>query len=110
MDGQEKATGEVCLNGEKSDRMAFPSRANYQNHAIGWLQRGCSSLGVGTVVQFPRLESHLGNVGSNISSIRLSINLVGKPRDYVEICAFSRAFGRYSQGNTLEILFGIEKL
>ena len=39
MDGEEKATGEVCLGGEKNDRVAFQARADYQNHAIGWLHR-----------------------------------------------------------------------
>ena len=28
-----KATGEVCLDGEKNDRVAFQARADYQNHA-----------------------------------------------------------------------------
>ena len=31
------------------------ARANYQNHPFGSLQRGYSSLGGGTVVQFPRI-------------------------------------------------------
>ena len=34
--------------------MAFQSLADLQNLAIGWLQRGYSSVGGGTVVQFPR--------------------------------------------------------
>ncbi len=33
--------------------MAFQTRADLQNQAIGWLQRGYTSLGGGTVVQFP---------------------------------------------------------
>ncbi len=45
--------GEVCLDGEKYDRMAFQARADYQNHAIGRMQRGYSPLGAGTVVRFP---------------------------------------------------------
>ena len=53
IDGEDKATGGVCLNGGKSGQMAFQTRAYLQNHAIGWLQRGCSSLGGGTVVRFP---------------------------------------------------------
>ena len=53
IDGRVKATGGVCLDGEKNDRMAFQARADYQNQAIGWLRKGCSSLGGGTVVQFP---------------------------------------------------------
>ena len=45
----------VCLNGGKSGQMAFQTRADLQNHAIGWLQSGCSSLGGGTVIRFPRI-------------------------------------------------------
>ncbi len=44
IDGEEKATGEVCLDGEKNDRMAFQARADCQNHAIGWLRRKLCSL------------------------------------------------------------------
>jgi len=55
IDGQVKKTGKVCLDGEKNDRVAFQARADYQNHAIGWLQRGYSSLGGGKVVRFPRI-------------------------------------------------------
>ena len=33
--GTVKIAGEVCLDGEKSDRMAFQARADGQNHAIG---------------------------------------------------------------------------
>ena len=32
--GTALATGEVCLDGEKNDRVAFQARADYQNHAI----------------------------------------------------------------------------
>ncbi len=45
----------MCLDGEKNDRVAFQARADYQNHAIGWLHRGYSSLGGGKVVRFPRI-------------------------------------------------------
>ncbi len=45
--------GEVRLDGGKSGQMAFQAWADRQNHAIGWLQRGYSSLGGGTVVRFP---------------------------------------------------------
>ncbi len=51
IDGQVKSTGEVCLDDEKYRQMAFQSRADLQNHAIGWLQWGYSSLGSGTVVR-----------------------------------------------------------
>ncbi len=47
--------GGLCLDGEKNDRMAFQARADHQNHAIGWLPRGYSSLGGGTDVRFPRI-------------------------------------------------------
>ncbi len=32
--------GEVCLDGEKMTEWPSKLRADYQNHAIGWLQRG----------------------------------------------------------------------
>ena len=35
-------------------------RANLQNQAIGWLPKGCRSLGGGTVVRFPRIWSSSG--------------------------------------------------
>ena len=35
--------------------MAFRTRADLQNQAIGWLRKGYSSLGGGTVVRFPRV-------------------------------------------------------
>ncbi len=38
IDGQVKTTGEVWLDGEKSDRMVFQARADLQYQAIGWLQ------------------------------------------------------------------------
>ncbi len=55
IDGQVKTTGGVCLNGEKSAQMAFQTRTNLQNQAIGWLRKGCSSLGGGMVVRFSRI-------------------------------------------------------
>ena len=39
----------------KMDRVAFQARADYQNHAIGWLHRGYSSLGGGKVLRIPRI-------------------------------------------------------
>ena len=50
----------VCLDGEKNDRMAFQVRADYQNHAIGWLQKGYSSSGGGTVVKFRNYPGLIG--------------------------------------------------
>ncbi len=45
-DGKNKAAVEFGRKGGKA-------RADYQNHAIGWLQMGYSSLGGGKAVQFP---------------------------------------------------------
>ena len=57
IDGEEKATGEVCAGWlRKMTVVAFARRsADYQNHAIGWLHRGYSSLGGGKAVRFPRI-------------------------------------------------------
>ncbi len=63
IDGEEKATGEVCLDGEKNDRMAFQARADCQNHAIGWLQRNTVPLAVERWYDFPEFGGYLGNVG-----------------------------------------------
>ena len=41
---------------EKNDRVAFQARADYQNHAIGWLHRGYSSLAVGKWYDFTNLD------------------------------------------------------
>ena len=38
-DGQEKATGEACLDGEKNDRMTFQARADLHNLAVRPLRR-----------------------------------------------------------------------
>ncbi len=45
IDGEEKATGGVCLNGGKSGQMAFQTRADLQIQAIGWLRKGCRLSG-----------------------------------------------------------------
>ncbi len=50
IDGQVQTTGEVCLNGGKSGKMALQTRADLHNHAIRWLRRGCNALGGGTMV------------------------------------------------------------
>jgi hypothetical protein len=34
-------------------QLAFQTRVKLQNQAIGWLRKGCNSLGGGTVVRFP---------------------------------------------------------
>ena len=53
----------VCLDGEKLVQMGFQSRADPQNHAIGWLQRGYSPLALGLWYDFHEFGLHLGNVG-----------------------------------------------
>ena len=63
--GEAKPMGEVCLGGEKNDRMAFRSRADYQNHDVSWRQRGYSSLDGGTVVHFPRSWTSSGECRLN---------------------------------------------
>jgi len=63
--GEAKPMGEVCLDGEKNDRMAFQSGADYQNHDIRWRQRGYSSLDGGTVVHFPRSWTSSGECRLN---------------------------------------------
>ena len=35
--------------------MAFQTRTELQNQTLGWLRKGCSSLGGGTAVQLPRI-------------------------------------------------------
>jgi len=55
IDGQVKTTGGVCLNGGKSWKMAFRTRAAAQNQAIGWLRKECRSLAGGPVVRLPRI-------------------------------------------------------
>ncbi len=55
IDGQVKKTGKVCLNGGISGQMAFRTRADLQNRAIGLAAEGWSSLGGGPVVRFPRI-------------------------------------------------------
>ena len=33
----------------------LPTRTDLQNQAVGWLPKGCRSLGRGTVIRFPRI-------------------------------------------------------
>ena len=61
--GTRPILGGVCLDDGKSGRMAFQARGDYQNHAIGWLQRGYSPLAVERWYDSPEFECHLGNVG-----------------------------------------------
>ena len=60
-----KAIREVCLDGEKNDRMAFQARADLQNLVIAWLRKECRSLGGGTVVRFPWFWMSSGECRSN---------------------------------------------
>ena len=53
----------VCLDDEKLVQMGFQLRADPQNHAIGWLQRGIVPLLVGRWYDFHEFGCHLGNVG-----------------------------------------------
>ena len=53
--------GELRLDGGKSGQMAFHTAADFQNHAIGWPQKGCSSFGGRTVVRFPRIWMSSGS-------------------------------------------------
>ncbi len=62
------------MNGEKSDRMAFQARADLQIQAIGWLPKGCGSLGGGTVVRFPRIWMSSGECRVNHPIVTTSPN------------------------------------
>ena len=46
--------------GDKKDRVAFQARADYQTHAIGWLQRGYSSLGGDRMASIHRQTGNIG--------------------------------------------------
>ena len=61
--GTRPILGGMCLDDEKTGRMAFQARGDYQNHAIGWLQRGYSPLALGLWYDFHEFGLHLGNVG-----------------------------------------------
>ncbi len=63
IDGEENVTGGVCLNGGKSGQMAFRTRADLQNQALGWLRKDGVPLAVGRWYGFCNPGSHLGNVG-----------------------------------------------
>ena len=71
IDGHVKTTGGACLNGGKSGQMAFQTRADLQNQAIGWLRKGCRSLGGGTVVRFPRIRMSYGEYRLRLIPFRL---------------------------------------
>ncbi len=63
IDGQVKKTGKVCLNGGISGQMAFRTRADLQNRAIGWLRKDGVPLAVDQWYDFHEFGCHLGNVG-----------------------------------------------
>ena len=46
IDGREKATGEVCLDGEKIGQIGFQTRSNRQNRTIRWLLENMATPGV----------------------------------------------------------------
>ncbi len=66
IDGQVKKTGKLCLNGGISGQMAFRTRADLQNRAIGWLRKDGVPLAVDQWYDFHEFGCHLGNVGWNI--------------------------------------------
>ncbi len=45
----------MCLDDDKIGRMGFWTPQTDENRAVGWLRKGCSSLGCGAVVRFPRI-------------------------------------------------------
>ena len=63
IDGQVKKTGKVCLNGGISGQMAFRTRADLQNRAIGWPRKDGVPLAVDQWYDFHGFGCHLGNVG-----------------------------------------------
>ncbi len=63
IDGQVKTTGGVCLNGGKSGQMAFQTRTDLQNRAIGWLRKDGVPLAVDQWYDVHEFGWHLGNVG-----------------------------------------------
>ena len=74
----------MCLDGEKNDRVAFQARADYQNHAIGWLHRGHSSdLAVGKWYEFHEFGWHVDLVKPEF----LNQMAVGEARDNWHGCA-----------------------
>ena len=63
IDGHVKTTGGVCLNGGISGQMAFRTRADLQNWAIGWPRKDGVPLAVDQWCNFHEFGCHLGNVG-----------------------------------------------
>ena len=47
--GEVETTGGVCLNGGKSGPMAFQTRTDRHNQAIGWLRKGLWRWNGGTI-------------------------------------------------------------
>ena len=72
----------MCLDGEKNDRVAFQARADYQNHAIGWLHRGAVPLAVGKWYDFHEFGWYkMGNVGLSNSHINFVCLFTAQPKD-----------------------------
>ncbi len=66
--------------------MAFQARADYQNHAIGWLQRGYSALGGGNVVRCSRIwmssgECRLKHLAKN-GRLRTAASIYSDPNGF----------------------------
>ena len=81
-----KSAGEVRLDDKRNDQMAFHALADYQNHVIGWLQRGYSSLGDGAVVRFPRSWMSSGKCRFSPTMLigRLIVDLTSFQENYWE--------------------------
>ncbi len=61
----------------KTGQMAFQKRADLQNPAVGWLRKGCRSLGGGTVVRFPRIWMSSGECRFKPPQIREKLIKIG---------------------------------
>ncbi len=64
----------------KYGQMAIQATADLQNQAIGWLRKGCSSLGGGMVVRFPRMWVSSGECRLNRCYVRINVMLSSMPR------------------------------
>ncbi len=66
--------------------MAFQSRADYQNQAIEWLRKGCSSLGGATMVRFSRIWMSIWEMSVNaIVGLLNAIVGLSELREYLEL-------------------------
>ena len=94
----------------KNDRVAFQARADYQNHAIGWLHRGYSSLGGGKVVRIPRIWMvygecrisgivHMLPVWRSLGATALASTVPTPPSSIASIAGPSAVAGRRSSAH-----------